>query len=85
MSIHSTFFHCVAHEYDPHPYYELPENGELYFCNALGTNYVRVSLDDSADPQEGKSVVVDITVQQALALAHAILKEYSIEGNNASQ
>lgn len=50
----------------------LPVDGEMYFCEALGTDYIRVALDhkDGSD-----RVVVDITWADARKLSVALAKQ----------
>lgn len=74
MSIHATFFDCQTYEYDSYPFEPLQRRGHMYFCQALGTDYVRVSLQDynDSDTHSGNDVMVDIDYEQLADLGKAI-------------
>lgn len=73
MSIHATFWDDETFIYDPYPYEELRKGGHLFFCEALGSDYIRVSLDEG--PWDDKScghARVDISLEQLRSMRDAI-------------
>src|SRR5438132_828765 len=76
MSIHATFFDCTAFEYKNYPYDDMKERGHVYLCEPLGSDYIRVSIDEG-DPHElhqTNSARVDIHIDQLEAMGAAIQK-----------
>lgn len=64
MSIHATFVDITPYRYDPYPYdpKAMVHEGHVFFCDALNTEFVRLSVCGGNDCTS--VVIVDLSHDQ---------------------